>query len=568
MIVVEIRGISGIFIKKGEWNSMSEIEGEIFSLWKEMNPNAAYLQGLEEYAGKLFIPTPENEKKMIDNIETLLSKTEDPVERKFLISLRASIRYHEAPHDLSDIIWTLFGHMIKEGFNVPHLSSLVDHSHMKLENSKSRYLQGNLPLITRIILTNKCNGLAGFLKIISDEVDDDGLKVKIGQLIKGVDAYREIIKVEGIDKGDFSEVFPIISKAESTDMGREDFYSQLISEKYDYYETPQEIEEKALSWIERELPKLRESAEALAAHYGIEPDINLIDTEIEKRSNIRKSELLDFILNLRGKTQAVVEDHIVRINPKYETRILETPTYLLNFIPTAAMTMFDTLTEKPFNIFFVTTDEKRSPASSIPDIFQMVVHEEYGHCVNFSNSALSFGSSPDLVEKLDSALHYPISEGISFHREYETLKLLEELSKKTKEELSPKEQELFNTLQKHRDLKSFLLESRFVIYKWRIIRFLRAVGDVRTNLNRQSLSEFIKWASEKTGFGKQTIYDQLFIFQENPGYAPCYSIAGMSLRGIQEEARKNGKDIIEFNTVASSLGFPPRTVFEERLRNL
>jgi hypothetical protein len=232
------------------------------------------------------------------------------------------------------------------------------------------------------------------------------------------------------------------------------------------------------------------------------------------------------------------------------------------------MTMFDTLTDNPFNVFFVTTDEKRSPASSIPDIFQMVVHEEYGHCVNFSNSALSFGSSPDLVEKLDSALHYPISEGISFHREYETLTLLEELSRKSKEDLSSKEQELFDTLEKHRDLKSFLLESRFVIYKWRIIRFLRAVGDVRTNLNKQSLSEFVEWASKKTGFGKQTIYDQLFIFQENPGYAPCYSIAGMSLRGIQEEARENGKDIIEFNTVASSLGFPPRTVFEERLRSL
>jgi hypothetical protein len=547
---------------------MSEIEKEIFELWKEMNPNAAYLQGLSEYAGKMFIPTPENEKRITDRIESLLSKTDDPVERKFLISLKASIKYHEAPHDISDIVWTLFGHMIKEGFNVAHLSSLVDHGRMKLENSKNTYLHENLPLITRIILTNKCNGLEGFLKIITTEVHDDELKNKIEQLIKDVEAYREIIKVEGIEKGDFSEVFPIISKTESTDMGREDFYPQLITELYDYYETPQEIEEKALSWIDFELPKLKESAERLAEHYGVEPDINIIDTEITKRSNIRKSELLDFILNLRGKTQAVVEDHIVRINPKYDTKILETPSYLLNFIPTAAMTMFDTLTDNPFNVFFVTTDEKRSPASSIPDIFQMVVHEEYGHCVNFSNSALSFGSSPDLVEKLDSALHYPISEGISFHREYETLTLLEELSRKSKEDLSSKEQELFDTLEKHRDLKSFLLESRFVIYKWRIIRFLRAVGDVRTNLNKQSLSEFVEWASEKTGFGKQTIYDQLFIFQENPGYAPCYSIAGMSLRGIQEEARKNGKDIIEFNTVASSLGFPPRTVFEERLRSL
>jgi hypothetical protein len=524
------------------------------------------MQGLDDYAGKLFIPTPENEKRISEKIEILLSKTQDPVEKKFLISLRASLKYHEAPHDISDIVWTMFGHMIKGGINVQHISSLIDYGHLKLKNSKASYDLENLPLITRIILTNKSNGLLGFLKIISNETDDEDLKRKIDGLIQDVKDYHKIIKVEGIEKGDFSEVFPIISSAQSTDMGRESYYPQLITDLYDYYESPQEIEEKALAWIEHELPKLKECAKELSAHYGIEEDIDLIDSEIAKRSNIRKAELLDFILNFRGKAQAVVEDHIVKINPKYDTKILETPSYLLNFIPTAAMTMFDTLTENPFNIFFVTTDEKRSPASSIPDIFQMVVHEEYGHCVNFSNSAMSFGSKPELVEMLDSALHYPISEGISFHREYETYQLLEELSKKPKEDLSSKEQELLDTISKHRDLESFLLESRFVIYKWRIVRFLRAVGDVRTNLNKQSLSEFVEWASEKTGFGKQTIYDQLFIFQENPGYAPCYSIAGMSLRGIQEEAREKGKDIIEFNTVASSLGFPPRTVFEERLR--
>jgi uncharacterized protein (DUF885 family) len=100
------------------------------------------------------------------------------------------------------------------------------------------------------------------------------------------------------------------------------------------------------------------------------------------------------------------------------------------------------------------------------------------------------------------------------------------------------------------------------------VRFLRAIGDVRINLNRQSLTEFVEWASEKTGFPEKTIFDQIFIFQETPGYAPCYSIAGMALKEIQDEARKNGKDILEFNTKASSLGFPPRTVFEERLRNL
>jgi hypothetical protein len=230
--------------------------------------------------------------------------------------------------------------------------------------------------------------------------------------------------------------------------------------------------------------------------------------------------------------------------------------------------MFDSLTDQPFNVFFVTTDEIRSPPSSVPDIFQLVVHEEYGHCVNFSNTAMSFESKPSLVERLDSPLHYPISEGISFHRESESLELLEELVTKPKENLSSEEKEFLDALSSNTDIKIVLLESQFILLKWRIIRFLRAIGDVRINMNKQSLTDFVEWAAQETGFTEKTIYDQIFIFQESPGYAPCYSIAGMALRDIQEEAKRKGQDILKFNTIASSMGFPPRTIFEERLRNL
>ncbi|PJB21495.1 MAG: hypothetical protein CO114_05000, partial [Euryarchaeota archaeon CG_4_9_14_3_um_filter_38_12] len=75
-------------------------------------------------------------------------------------------------------------------------------------------------------------------------------------------------------------------------------------------------------------------------------------------------------------------------------------------------------------------------------------------------------------------------------------------------------------------------------------------------------------AHTHTGLSKKMVFNQIFIFQENPGYAPCYSIAGMSLKKLQDEARKNGKNILEFNTIASSMGFPPRTVFEERLKQI
>lgn len=57
-----------------------------------------------------------------------------------------------------------------------------------------------------------------------------------------------------------------------------------------------------------------------------------------------------------------------------------------------------------------------------------------------------------------------------------------------------------------------------------------------------------------------------FIHERARGYAPVYCIAGISLQQIQKWAFEKGKDIRNFNTYASSLGFPARTIFEKKLK--
>jgi hypothetical protein len=63
------------------------------------------------------------------------------------------------------------------------------------------------------------------------------------------------------------------------------------------------------------------------------------------------------------------------------------------------------------------------------------------------------------------------------------------------------------------------------------------------------------------------MFDQLFLFQSRPGYAPCYSIVGERIRELQLKAKARGRTEIDFNTFTSSLGFPPRTVFEQKLND-
>ena len=310
--------------------------------------------------------------------------------------------------------------------------------------------------------------------------------------------------------------------------------------------------------------KLIETTRKLAAKYGVPPDVQKVGEEITKRRNVPKPQVLQFVKNLRPIAQKVFHKNVVRITPKYDTRVVETSPYLVNFILSAATSALDQTTDKPFNLFFVTTDEKRSPATSVSDLMQLILHEEYGHCVNFSNSSTAFEAEPSPLDILDTYLSYPISDGISFYRELEFVDLLKKLVKRRDPDSD--ERKLLKILSGDEDNETMILENEYVMLQWRIVRFLRAIFDSRINMGKQTVADFVKWTSKETGIGEKKIYDQTFFFLSAVGYAPCYSMAGEALRELQELAVKKGKSVVDFNTYASSLGFPGRTIFEEKLR--
>jgi len=98
------------------------------------------------------------------------------------------------------------------------------------------------------------------------------------------------------------------------------------------------------------------------------------------------------------------------------------------------------------------------------------------------------------------------------------------------------------------------------------MRFLRAIFDVRINMEKQSIADFVEWAHKETGLSEKKIYNQTWIFLESVGYAPCYSIAGNTIGKLQQLALKKGIRLLDFNTYVSSLGFPPREIFEQKLK--
>jgi uncharacterized protein (DUF885 family) len=195
---------------------------------------------------------------------------------------------------------------------------------------------------------------------------------------------------------------------------------------------------------------------------------------------------------------------------------------------------------------------------------QTLIHEEYGHCVNFMNSYRCFLRPLRITEVLDSSLSTPITEGISFFRELESLETFRRLEAAGARD--GLESSLIEQVEKVCGFSDFVDGLEFEVLQWRMVRFLRAVCDSRVNRERQSYPDFIEWAHKKTGLSKKLVFDQTFHFLERPGYAPCYSIFGQRLRELQAKAMKKGISRVEFNTFVASSGFAARTVFEKRLR--
>jgi hypothetical protein len=541
----------------------SVIDREILKFWKQTSPLSAFSAGLKQYAGKMWIPSKENKKKALEKIGKLLKKAgKDRVATKFLRAERFGLLFEE-PHDVpGGIMGHLYNHVLVEGFRPGHLSSLAKDG-MKVLFLQKHLLKKDWPVELRIMTMLECDGCIGVIEAVKKNVKNARLHKLLDSLASGIRGWRSALAVGRLKRGDFSEVYPLL-KRKGQGFRREKVYPRALRAGYDYPETPREIEQKALGWLLEEIPKLNAIIAKLAVKLKCKPAAKEVELGIKRAFPVPRSKLVSTINGVRKVLQPVAEEHWVRITPKYDIRVIETPKYLVPFLPSAAMNSFGALTKKPFCVFFATTDPRGSPADSLPELAQMIIHEEYGHCVNFMNSYTGFLGKLRLVEVVGSSLDTPITEGLSFHREIEALHSFRHLEHK--EVLSKKEQKWVDLVQKYQDFEMFNDAMEYVVRKWRAFRFLRAISDSRVNTGKQKYASFVDWASGITGLPKKLIYDQTFFFQEHPGYAPCYSIFGQRLSELQKKAFRKGISRVEFNTFVESKGFPARTLFEKHLR--
>jgi hypothetical protein len=549
------------------FKAIGTVETAVFDLWKETSPSEAFIAGLSEYAGQMLLYDTAHIERLVRRVDDTSSKAETKTQQRLLASLNGYMKLGitgEAQVVPDIAISAFFAHLIKEGIVSRHLTSLADSARRSLTAYAATSANKPCPSGIKILTSIRCAGVIEVVDTVKKQTRSKTLKLALDGLVGAVNVYSKRFGFPNFKNSGFDEIVEICAR-EGCDLGRSDYYADSLVNLYDYSETPSELEAKGLAMLNRELPDFKREVQEFASKLGVDASGEAVAHAVSKRKALKASRVVGYIKGLKQHVAKLVNTNVVKINPRYVTRVVETPTYLSGIFPSGGAMFLDYLTRKPLQVFLATTDPRRTPETSPAELLNLLVHEEYGHCLHSSNSAFSFGARSTLTDMLQTQAGSAVSEGISFHREKEFLNYLNEMKQRKP---TPAERAFVKFLSKYGGAEGVLAEYGFFTHLWRIVRFLRVIGDVRINSGKQSLMGFIDWANRETGLSKSLVYHQVFPAHQGngPGYASTYAILGESIADIQLEALRNGKNLLDFNTYACSLGFPPRSVFEEKLR--
>jgi hypothetical protein len=396
---------------------MGQIEKDIFELWKELSPSDAFAAGLQDYAGKLTVPERAHMEALARRIDELGTKTETRAQQRLLASLKAygiqlgSLGEAEITPDLA--ISAFFAHLIKEGVVPIHLTSLAEHVGRALTAYAASSPDKLCPTGIRILTSIRCAGLVEVADTVKKQTKNDRLQSALNGMLAAVNDYSKRFGVAGFKNSGFDEIVEICSR-EGCDLGRRDYYADALANLFDYSETPTELEAKGLNMLNRELADFKREVEELAPKLGAEATAEAVAHTISKKKALKPARVVGYIKILKQHVSKLVNSKIVKINSRYQTRVVETPTYLSGMFPSGGARSLNFLAKRPFQVFLATTDPRRAPETSPAELLNLLVHEEYGivyiHPTPPSNSVPNRPSqrcfSPRLETRSPKAYHF------------------------------------------------------------------------------------------------------------------------------------------------------------------
>jgi len=538
-------------------------DAQFLKAWAGSNPRLAYVAGLDAYGGKLLVPTDSAVANATKRLRAVEAKSATPSQRAVLRSARLHLEWEEPFLPVLEAMWALYAHHLR-GAPGPRFAALAGDTASLLRVSRERMRKKAWSIEVRIHTTLAVRGLHTLALSLRRTAKNRATQAALGDIAAAATDYGTTFALPGIETGSLQEAEPLLRDRDP--LQRKALYPRMLRDFYAFPASADELERFGHLFLTQELGFLKDATRALADAYKCEPTPERVKAEMGRRVTTTGKEGFARARLLRAAMAKFYRHNVVRVTPTYHTEMVPTPAYFEPLFPTAGVTSHGNL-RTPRNLFFYTTNSEYAPPWGLAEVVQTIAHEEYGHGVCFSNSLTEFvDEKVELADKLPTSLELPVSDAVAFNREREFTQLFEELISSRNGHKGAKE--FLAALDKHvKDRDLFLLENRFETALWRVVRGLRVVGDVRINMGKSGALDFVDWGAKETGLSRKMVWDQVFTFQDTPGYAPAYAYMGERLRALENEALEDGLSRVDFNTQACSVGWAPWPQYENRLRN-
>lgn len=541
---------------------MKDLVSQIVDLWADINPVVGYTSGHLESLSKLFKQTIENTEIMRNSIRILRSQLNNITDEELRLTADAVLISLKTQLDMPRPSGAgpsgtgmggigaagdgVFYILLKKDYNKDFIPTYLQAVKEIVELETERWRGQDFTILVCKECLNTATYLEGTLeslKKVRPDVDQAVNKINVA-----LEKYKDIFLVDSrLNSDRFDDYWPLFQEWDANAGPTQTLgYPMSLKNYYQLDKSAEEIEIMAQSWLDLDMAVTIDITQRLAMlpFVGSEGNLQTVWDKVTKKYSVDFGEYMEKVVNACNNYGA---RYIISFNKDDKVDFDPTPDYLVNLITGGGDYAINYLSPKTAYSQLYLTQSKNT---SLLTMINILVHEA-SHGFNFVLSA-KYNNSPLL--NLNTALEVPMTEGMAFYREYQywaaaqNLLGQSNLNEEQKAYLSlygdtPEEQE------------QGVLCAQLETYIWRVIRYIRALCDVKVNSGKMTYTDFISWAAQTTGLSEETLHGECFTLLASPGYAPCYALGCVSYAYFQKKGISNGISEIDFNTFASRQGF-------------
>ena len=539
----------------------SNVIDQIVQLWAEINPVASYTSGLSSELVTLFFETADDVAAVQSKIKAIESKISE-IESEDLRATAKAVLINQATqielarasgagpsgtgaggvYAAADGVFYI---VLKEDSKQPWVSNYLILVVEIIKFETARWSKGQYTVEEKKECLNTVTYMQGTLAALGQANPDvSNAIVKIKEALK---PYQAIFYSEALASAKFDVYWPAFKKGDAQQGPTQaKGYPGTLQNYYSLTWNAGQVEQAANDWMLVDMPVTIDLAQRMGASLNLPAEASLQtvwDAMSKKYSTDFSTKKMQQVL---AACNNYGQDYIIGFTAKDVVKFSPTPEYLVNLVTGGEDFAIDYLTDKPFSQLYLTASKN----TSLLTMINILVHEA-SHGYNFVMSARC-ASSPLL--NLNTSLEVPMTEGQAYYREYQYYAAAAALLDKAS--LAKNEQaylDLYGSTKKEQ--RAAVLGAQLETYIWRVIRYIRALCDVKVNGGKQTYTDFIAWAADQTGLSEETLHGECFTFLASPGYAPCYAIGGAYYGNLSTKGYRNGVTELSFNTQVSAMGF-------------